>query len=180
MNLFFPKQSHSSKIIWTSVPQRYQNMVFKAIRCCAVFAARNARKQKLLESMSQLSMESTTHSTVPVQKAAKRHRQRQEKDVILNYTRMTLFLGLLRLNNIDAITINDGQRIMDINMYLCLLYKASKFPKYADRILETIVQSKVLLTERLSDQLIWNRNVSHRGKPETNHPNDLVSWLVWV
>ena len=96
-----------------------------------------------------------------------------EKDFILNYTRMALFLGLLRLNHIDAIKMGDGQRIMDINMYLYLLYKANKFPKYAYGILETIVQSKVLLTERLSHQLIWNRTVNHRGKPETNHPNDL-------
>ena len=96
-----------------------------------------------------------------------------ENDGVLNYTRMALGLGLLRLNHTDAIKMGDGQRIMDINMYLYLLYKINKFPKYAYGILETIAQSKVLLTERLAHRLIWNRTVNHQGKPDTNHPNDL-------
>ena len=94
-------------------------------------------------------------------------------DGILNYTRAALFLGLLRLNHSDSIKMGDGQRNMDINMYLYLLYKINNFPKYAYGILETIVQSKVLLTERLAHRLIWNRTVNHRGKSDTNHPNDL-------
>ena len=95
------------------------------------------------------------------------------KDAILNYTRTALLLGLLRLNHTDAIRMGDGQRIMDINMYLCLLYKIFKCPKYAYGILKTIAQSKVLLTERLAHRLIWNRTVNHWGKPDMNHPNDL-------
>ena len=97
----------------------------------------------------------------------------KENDGVLNYTRTALLLGLLRLNHTDAIKMGDGQRIMNINMYLYLLYKINKFPKYAYGILETIAQSKVLLTERLAHRLIWNRTVNHRGKSDSNHPNDL-------
>ena len=40
-------------------------------------------------------------------------------------------------------------------------------------MLETLCQVKVLLSERMSHRLIWNRTVNHRGKYNTNHPNDL-------
>ena len=96
-----------------------------------------------------------------------------EKDGILNYTRAALLLGLLRLNHTDSIKMGDCQRNIEIDMYLYLLYKTNNFPKYAYGILETIVQSKVLLTERLAHRLIWNRTVNNRGKQDTNHPNDL-------
>ena len=95
------------------------------------------------------------------------------KDRVLEYTKAAILLGLMRKNHSDAIKMGDGQRIIDMNMYLCLLYKMNKCPKYAYGILETIAQSKVLLTPRLAHQLIWNRTVNHRGKPDTNHPNDL-------
>ena len=94
-------------------------------------------------------------------------------DGILNYTKQCLLLGLLRLNHNDAIRMGDGQRIMDVNMYLCLLYKINNCTKYAYGMLETIAQTKALLTERLAYQLIWNRTVNHQGKIDTNHPNDL-------
>lgn len=79
-------------------------------------------------------------------------------------------MGLLRLNHTDAIRMGDGQRIMDINMYLYLLYKQNNCPKYAYGILETLVQANVLLSERLAYRLIWNRTVNHQGKADTNHP----------
>ena len=40
-------------------------------------------------------------------------------------------------------------------------------------MLETLLQTKVLLNPRLAYQLIWNRTVNHQGRIDTNHPNDL-------
>ena len=96
-----------------------------------------------------------------------------DSDMVLNYTKLSLFLGLLRLNHNDAIAMGDGERIMLVNQYLYLLYKQNNCPKYAFGILETVCQSKILLTPRLAHRLKWNRTVNHRGKKDTNHPNDL-------
>ena len=94
-------------------------------------------------------------------------------DYLLNHTKLSLALGLLRLNQMDAIRYGDGDRIMNINQVLYLFYKELGFPKYAYGMLETIAQSKVLLSERMTHCLVWNRTVNHRGDRDLNHPNDL-------
>ena len=88
----------------------------------------------------------TTGTTPPT-------KSKTECDGILNYTRLCLFLGLLRLNHNDAIHMGDGQRILERNMYLYLLYKYNNCPKYSYGILEFIAQAKALLTERLASGL---------------------------
>ena len=97
----------------------------------------------------------------------------QEEDRVRNYSQLILTLGLLRLDHNDAIHMGDGERIMVINQFLMMYYKACHCPKYAYGILETIAQTKVLLTERMAHRLIWNRTVNHRGEFSSNHPNDL-------
>ena len=70
-----------------------------------------------------------------------------ESDMVLNYTKLAVTLGLLRLNHNDPIAMGDVDRIMLVNQYLYLIYKHNNCPKYAFGILETIFQSKILLTE---------------------------------
>ena len=94
-------------------------------------------------------------------------------DFVLNYTRLCLTLGLLQKDHNDAIKMGDGDRIMRVNKFLYMYYKACGCPKYAYGILETITQATILLSERKAHQLVWNRTVNHRGEPDTNHPNDL-------
>lgn len=96
-----------------------------------------------------------------------------QEDGILSYTKLTLTLSLLRLNHNDAISYGDGKRIMLVNNFLLLLYKINNCPKYAFGILETVCQTKILLSERMAHRLIWNRTVNHRGLIDSNHPNDL-------
>ena len=105
--------------------------------------------------------------------ATEKSENSSDDDLVLKYTKLSLTLGLLRLNHNDAISLGDGDRIMQVNQYLYLLYKRFGCPKYAFGILETICQSKILLSERLAQRLIWNRCVNYRGKVNTNHPNDL-------
>ena len=97
----------------------------------------------------------------------------EEEDMILNYTKLALTLSLLRMNHNDALEMGDGERIMAVNLYLYLLYKTNKCPKYAYGLLETNCQARILLSPRMAHRLIWNRTVNHRGKKNSNHPNDL-------
>ena len=62
---------------------------------------------------------------------------------------------------------------MNSNKHLYLLYKCNNRSKYAYGLLETPVQSYVLLSERKAYELTWNRTVNCRGAVDTNHPNDL-------
>ena len=94
-------------------------------------------------------------------------------DYILNYSKTALTLGLLKLDHDDAIKLGDGERMLRLDSIMYLYYKRFKCTKYAYGMLETILQSKVLLSERLAHRLIWNRVVNHRGKSDSNHPNDL-------
>ena len=94
-------------------------------------------------------------------------------DFVLNHTKCALFLCLLHLNHADAIKLGDGKRIMNSNKHIYLIYKCHKCPKYAFGLLETLVQSSVLLTDRKAHELIWNRTVNYRGEVDSNFPNDL-------
>ena len=97
----------------------------------------------------------------------------QEEDRVRNYTQLILILGLLRLDHNDAIHMGDSERIMVINQFLMMYYKACHCPKYAYGILETIAQTKVLPTERMAHRLVWNRTVNHKGEFSSIHPNNL-------
>ena len=96
-----------------------------------------------------------------------------QKDMILNYSKLALTLSLLRMNHNNALEMGDGERIMAVNLYLYLLYKVNKCPKYAYGLLETNCQARILLSPRMAHRLKWNRTVNHRGKKNSNHPNDL-------
>ena len=95
------------------------------------------------------------------------------EDSVLNYTKVSLTLGLLKLNHDDAIRMGDGERILRLNKVLYLFYKKFNCSKYAYGILETLLQTQVLLSERLAHRLIWNRTVNNSGKVDSNLPNDL-------
>ena len=45
---------------------------------------------------------------------------KSKEDYILNYTNLTLSLGLMYLNQKNSITMGDGERMMRINQILCL------------------------------------------------------------
>ena len=88
-------------------------------------------------------------------------------DFVLNHTKCALFLCLLHLSHADE------KRIMNSNKYIYLIYKCHKCPMYAFGLLETLVQSNVLLTDRKAHELIWNRTVNYRGEVDSNFSNDL-------
>ena len=92
---------------------------------------------------------------------------------MLNYTIVSLTLGLLKLNHNDAIRMGDGECILRLDKVFYLFYKAFSFTKYAYGILETVLQTSVLLSERLAHRLVWNRTVNNSGKVDSNLPNDL-------
>ena len=89
------------------------------------------------------------------------------------FTEALLLLSLLHFNHANSIQMGDGLRIMNSNKHLYLLYKCHNCPKYAYGLLETQVQRNVLLSERNTYRVTWNKTVNHRGAVDTNHPNDL-------
>ena len=95
------------------------------------------------------------------------------QDGILNFSKVCLTIGLLKLDHDDAIRLGDGERILRLDMIMYLYYKKCHCTKYAYGMLETLLQTKVLLSPRLAYQLIWNRTVNHQGRIDSNHPNDL-------
>ena len=96
----------------------------------------------------------------------KRPQLSASKDDILNYSKACLTYD-------DAIKLGDGERILRLDMIMYLYYKKCHFTKYSYGMLETLLQTNVLLSLRLAYQLIWNRTVNHQGRIDTNHPNDL-------
>ena len=97
----------------------------------------------------------------------------QSEDYVLNYTKTSLTLGLLKLNHDDAIRMGDGESILRLDKVFHLFYKAFNCIKYAYGILETVLQTSGLLSERLAHRLVWNRTVNSSGKVDSNLPNDL-------
>ena len=96
----------------------------------------------------------------------------QEQDPVYNYTCRSLTLGLLRWEHNNAIKYGDGDRIILVDKFLTLVYKASACPKYAYAMLETSCQVNILLSPRDSFLFKWNRTVNRRGEVNTNFPND--------
>ena len=95
------------------------------------------------------------------------------EDGVYNYSCCSLLLGLLRLNQNDAIKFGDGKRLMHIYKYMYLFFKVSGCTKYALGVLETLAQVSCLLTPRLAEQLTWNRFVNTKGTKDGNYPMDL-------
>ena len=139
------------------------------------------KKYKLISSLRNHEETSAcnteTETTLKKKKVVKvkkgSRKQDDTSDRILNYSKTALTLGLLKLDHDDAIKLGDGERILRLDSIMFMHYKRFHCTKYAYGMLETILQSKVLLSERLAYRLIWNRVVNHRGKIDTNHPNDL-------
>ena len=90
-----------------------------------------------------------------------------------NYKKVSLALELLKLNHDDAIRKRDEERILRLDKVFELFYKAFNCTKYVYWILETVLQTSVLLSERLAHRLIWNRTVNNSEKVYSNLPNDL-------
>ncbi|XP_045199125.2 uncharacterized protein LOC123553490 [Mercenaria mercenaria] len=95
-----------------------------------------------------------------------------DEDMILNYTKLSLTLGMLRCNHNDALHMSDGDRIC-LLISTCFFCINKQLSKICIWFLETQCQAKILLTARMAHRLKWNRTVNHRGRADSNHPNDL-------
>lgn len=96
-----------------------------------------------------------------------------DKDMVLQYTKCTLSLLLLRLNMNDAIHMGDGDRMYDCMQLMYLYFKEAGCFKYAYGCLESLAQVKCFLSRRMSTRLKYNRTVNTSGKYNTNFPKDL-------
>lgn len=91
-----------------------------------------------------------------------------EKALIADYCRTALGMCLLAYNFTDARRHGDGERLIRLYKFFILHFKAANKHKYAYACLRLQVQLQCLLTPRLAHQLVWNRFVNNKGKPDTN------------
>jgi hypothetical protein len=96
----------------------------------------------------------------------------EDQDHTYNYTCVSITLCLLRWEHNHAIRHGDGDRIILVDKFLTLIDKVSHCPKYAFAMLETLSQVNILLSPRDAYLHTWNRVVNHKGKMDTNFPND--------
>jgi len=152
-----------SHVSYTAQPVKSLSLVSNQLKC--QFCGRQYKRPKALKTH-----ERAVHGHDP---STQDTGQQDDQDSVYNYTRCTLLLGLMRMNQNDAIHMGDGGRLMRLYKYMYLFFKLSKKPKYAYGILETVTQVNCLLTPKLAEQLTWNRSVNTTGTIGTNYPMDL-------
>ena len=96
-----------------------------------------------------------------------------DKDGVLFYGKELLSLGMLYLELLDGIREGDGFRILRCWRYLLLVFKATNKRKYAVQAATLILQYEVIFTERMRNQLIWNRTINTTGQIGRNISMDL-------
>ena len=94
-------------------------------------------------------------------------------DKVNVYARELLSLGLLVVEFEDAIKEGDGDRVQRCWKFLLLIFKSAKRKNYAIEAFHFLIQSKVLFSPRLREQLLWSRFVNTKGMPACNIPLDL-------
>lgn len=128
-------------------------------------ATPNERRKIFLSSVKEL-ISSHTHR-LAIDKSI------NDKDGVLCYGKELLSLGMLYLELLDAIREGDGFRILRCWRYLLLVFKATNKRKYAVQAATLILQYEVIFTERMRNQLIWNRTINTTGRIGRNISMDL-------
>ena len=94
-------------------------------------------------------------------------------DLVLEYARETLTLGLFLMEFIDAIREGDGHRIIRCWRFFLLLFKASNRKNYSIEAFTLLCQFHFIFSERMKQQLVWSRTVNIHGRPGRNVSMDL-------
>ena len=95
------------------------------------------------------------------------------KDMIVEYNRSLLSIGLFYMEFRDGIKEGDGQRVFRCWQYLLPIFFNTNRTNYAREAVILISQHKYLLTERQSAQLLYGRFINTQGIIGRNIPCDL-------
>lgn len=97
------------------------------------------------------------------------------RDLKKEYAHRLLWRGLNDLARADAVSENDGTRMIRHWKFDLMEFYEKHHPKYfvyAHRLLTNVGGA---VSERLQHQLIWNRTVNIRGGGHNNMPKDLYN-----
>ena len=97
----------------------------------------------------------------------------QTSDNVFNYATSLLSIGCFYLSFCDAIKEGDGERVLLCWRYLLPIFKGTGRKNYSLEVLNMLCQHDLRLSQRLAQELIWNRFVNVHGLPGRNIPADL-------
>ena len=95
------------------------------------------------------------------------------EDLVTQYTKKLLSVGLFYLEYRDGIREGDGQRVLRCWKYLLPIFYNANHTNYSKEALLLLCQHKFLLTERQSKQLLYSRFINIQGGKGRNIPCDL-------
>ena len=96
-----------------------------------------------------------------------------EKDHVQEYVVEVFSLGLLLMEFADGIREGDGQRILRCWCFFLPLFKATNRTNYSIEAFTLLAQHDFIFSERLKQQLIYERTINTHGHPSKNIPCDL-------
>ena len=97
----------------------------------------------------------------------------KDDDHVRAYGKEVLSLGLLFMEFKDAIREGDGERIIRCWRYFLPLFKCADRKNYSVEAFNLLFEYEYAMTERMKQQLVWERTINVRGKPGRNVPMDL-------
>ena len=97
----------------------------------------------------------------------------KDDDHVQAYAKEVLSLGLLYKEFVDAIREGDGERIIRCWRYFLPLFKCAGRKNYSIEAFNLLFEYEYALTERMKQQLMWERTINVHGKPGRNVPMDL-------
>ena len=96
-----------------------------------------------------------------------------ERDHVVEYAKAVLTMGLLLMVFNDSIHEGDGLRILRCWHFLLLIFKTTGRKNYAIEALTILCQCHYIFTQRLAEQLLYNRTVNVHGQCGKNIACDL-------
>ena len=97
----------------------------------------------------------------------------KDDDHVRAYAKEVLSLGLLYMEFVDGIREGDGNRILRCWRYFLPLFKCSGRTNYSIEAFNMLFEYEYAMSERMKQQLKWERTVNVSGKPGKNVSMDL-------
>ncbi|CAC5384468.1 unnamed protein product [Mytilus coruscus] len=110
---------------------------------------------------------------IQIQKYAKKSKNVEKTDGILNYATLVLNLGLLYKELLSVCKLPDRKRLIRLMKQCLIVFKAkSNLSKYALEVLRFLVQQTVLLSEKSATMTVYSMFVNTQGKIDSHIPAD--------
>lgn len=98
---------------------------------------------------------------------------KEDDDQVLAYAEELLGLGLLLMEFVDSVREGDGERIFRCWRFFLPIFKVSGRTNYVVEAFNLLFQYEYAFTERMKEQLMWERFINTHGRPGKNVSMDL-------